>query len=76
MGKENDLSVFIKIKHVLYYLFLCRLFPFESIRETRENKTHGKISHSTVYGIVCSDYNQHSKLIPPPVLEVIRIEDL
>ena len=41
--------MFIKSGHVLYCFCLCCLFPFESIREKRENKTHRKISHSTVF---------------------------
>ena len=33
MGNEKDFSMFMKSEHVLYYFFLCCLFPFESIRE-------------------------------------------
>ena len=32
MGKDKDLSVFIKSGHVMYSFLLCCLFPFESIR--------------------------------------------
>ena len=43
MGKDKDLSVFIKYGHVLYCFFRFCLFPFESIWEKRLNKTHGKV---------------------------------
>ena len=45
--KDKDFSVSIKHGHILYCFFLCCLFPFE-IGKKRENKTHRKISHSTV----------------------------
>ena len=47
MGKDKDLSVFIKSGHVLYfsYVVYSRLKAFG---KTRENKTQGKISHFTV----------------------------
>ena len=48
MGKDKDFSVLIKYGHVLYCFFLCCLFPFESFRKKRENKTHVNISHSRV----------------------------
>ena len=37
-------SVFIKSEHVLYCLFFLVLFPFEGIREKRENKSQEKSS--------------------------------
>ena len=53
MGKDKDIdfSVFLKSGYGLYSFFLWCLLPFKSIREKWENKTHGKISHSTVLWI-------------------------
>ena len=56
MGKDKDFSVLIKSGHVMYSFFLCCLLPFESIREKRENKTHGKISHSAVIARQAPDW--------------------
>ena len=48
MLKGTDFSVFMKYGDVLFCFFLCCLFQFESIRGKRQNKTQGRISHSTV----------------------------
>ena len=52
MGKDKDLSVFIKCTLLF---FLCCLFPFKSIREKNGKIKHVKISHSTV--CACSSMN-------------------
>ena len=46
MGKEKDFSVFIKSGYVLFPVLCYRLKAFG---KKWENKTYGKISHSTVY---------------------------
>ena len=46
MGKEKDFSVFIKSEYVLFPVLCYRLKAFG---KKWENKTYGKISHSTVY---------------------------
>ena len=64
MGKDKDFSVCIQSGHVLSYFFMCCLFLFESIRKKRENKTHGKISHSAVifrtYRVTIDKFPPHS----------------
>ena len=45
MGKDNDFSKFIKSGHVLYCFFSG---IFTHVRKKWENKTQGKINHSTV----------------------------
>ena len=48
MVKENNFSVFIKFKHVLY-CFSCVVYSrLKTFGENRENKSHGKINFSTV----------------------------
>ena len=59
--------------------FLCCLFPFESIQEEWWNKTHGKISHSTVLdvrftkGLVPSSYQFLPVVFNDIALSVVNI---
>ena len=47
MGMNKDFSVLIKSGHVLY-CFTCVIYcRLKAFGKKRENKTHGKISHST-----------------------------
>ena len=48
MVKENDFSVFIKSEHVLYCFSCVVSSRLKAFGKNRENKTNGKISHSTV----------------------------
>ena len=48
MGKDKDFSVFIKSGHVLYCVFCVVYSHLKAFRKKTENKTQGKISHSTV----------------------------
>ena len=59
MGKERDFSAFTKSGHVLYRIFLCCLFLFESIRE---KPVYVKISHSTLYSEHFSPFFSIEKL--------------
>ena len=48
MGKDKDFPVFFKSGHVLYCFSFVVYFPLKAFGKKRENKSHGKISHSTV----------------------------
>ena len=51
---EKIFSVFIKSKHLLH-CFSCVVYScLKAFGKKRENKTHGKISHSTVFNSVSS----------------------
>ena len=54
MGKDKDFSVFLKSRHVLSHFSYVVSSHLKAFGKKRENKTHGKISFSTVFQLLTS----------------------
>ena len=74
MGKDNDFSAFIKSGHVLYY-FSCVVYSrLKAFGKKWENKTHGKISHSTVVMPQAHQSNGLTILKSGPIALISKVE--